>query len=782
MKQHDSTLVLSTALTAMLLLTSCSMLRPDEAEKKETATKDRFEFLKKPTADEKNSKRESIQEENVSPENIVSDNTNSKKLDSLTFPNGKKAESKRTGNQRESRFYDDLILLNGEEEIAVSLVFNSAPILDVLPAFADALGFNFVADSDLKSVVTLNLNAKMTRKELWNTFDRMLFLAGAGVVAEDSLLKIMSLSKLAMQPNGNNIPGSNGEIYYYAFQNSTAKDVVTQLKPFLGKDSVCVELTRPNAVLVCDEQSNMPKLKMLLEAIDQNGRLNWPRMPVKCRYVLPSKLVEELQAVLPVLGFTVTQTSEKTAQPGAIQLVGLDRLQLVVVSAATQEALKEIQQWIDIFDSADSIDQERVFVYKVAHGKAAQLVEALSTIYNTTGSSLTIDTTTGNNKTTNLTTTANRATTSTANTNRNGSSTGSSNTSTKNDISSNLFENPVRVFADGVLNRLVVRTTPRTYASIKALLDRLDVVPSQVLLQVLVVEVTLTEQTQFGIEFSASGSGSVNSLLGTNYTDLSAPFTTQSWTDSTGEPKSKVVQTPMSSTNGFSMLLSNPNNPQEKFGYIKAMAGNTNIKVLSSPQLLVSSHTEAVIQVGERIPVLTQGTSNTASDGTVLQNYQYEDTGVILTVTPQITSTDLISLDVEQTLSSAVKTTSSTIDSPTFSERKIQTSMTIANGRTMIMGGLIQEKKNDYLDTIPFINSIPILRRLFGNTDASVERTELLVLITGYIVNEKSPVEDMIRRYNDAIESINQFDNDLEDRKNKKSHQKRLLNTKEFWE
>ena len=228
-------------------------------------------------------------------------------------------------------------------------------------------------------------------------------------------------------------------------------------------------------------------------------------------------------------------------------------------------------------------------------------------------------------------------------------------------------------------------------------------------------------------------------------------------------------------------MLANPSNPQEKFGYLKALAGNTDIKVISSPQLLVSSHKEAVIQVGDKIPYLKQGTSDTSSNGTVLQNYDYEDTGVILTVTPQITSTDLISLEIKQELSSAVKTTSSNINSPTFSKRIVETAMTIANGKTMILGGLIQEKKNDYLDTIPIINQIPLLRRLFGNTNASIERSEVLVLITGYIVNEKSPVEEMIRRYNDAIRSLNSFDKDIAERSKPENQQRRMLKNGEFW-
>ena len=475
-------------------------------------------------------------------------------------------------------------------------------------------------------------------------------------------------------------------------------------------------------------------------------------------------MVEELQNVLPVLGFTVTQTTDKTELPGAIQLVGIDRLQMIVVSAATQDAIEEIQKWIDIFDSADSIDQERVFVYKVSHNRAAQLAQALSIIYNTQGATQTIDTSTGTIRTDTLSTvsSSNRNTAQNNNRNRNANTGSTLSNSTQTDLSSSLFDTPVRIFADGMLNRLVVRTTPRTYASIKALLDRLDVVPAQVLLQVLVVEVTLTESTKFGLEFAAKGSGSgLNSMLGTNYENLT-PF---------GESKQE----------GFTFLLNDPNNPENKFGYIRPLAGNNAIKVISSPQLLVASHTEARIQVGSRVPVITGGITDSSSEGRVTQTYKYEDTGIILTLTPQITSTDLITLDVTQTLSDAIKnTTSSTIDSPELTVREIETGMTIANGRTMVIGGLIQEKRNDELQSVPFVNDIPFLRRLFGSTEAKVERSEILVLITGYIVDERSPVEELIKRYNEALSSLNDFDQTIGDKaKPRKGANK--FDSSEFW-
>ena len=136
-----------------------------------------------------------------------------------------------------------------------------------------------------------------------------------------------------------------------------------------------------------------------------------------------------------------------------------------------------------------------------------------------------------------------------------------------------------------------------------------------------------------------------------------------------------------------------------------------------------------------------------------------------MTVTPQITSNDLISLKVLQELSS-VDYTSATVENPNpnLHSRSISTNMTIANGRTMILGGLIQEKKTDNLDSVPLINQVPILRRLIGSTDASVERSEILVLITGYIIDEQSKVEEMIKRYNDAVKALNDFDDNLGDR------------------
>ncbi len=626
----------------------------------------------------------------------------------------------------------------GDEEIAVNIVFNSAPIMDVIPAFADALGFNFVIDTDIRSFVTLNLNSTMTKRDLWAAFVSLTENAGVKIAVENSgLLRILPPSKLGSRANLD-----EAEICFYPLKFASAQEVINQIRPFLSSTATCIQVQRPNAVLLVDDKDNIRKLSDLLDILDENPRTKWSRVVVPCENILPSKIAEELREVLPTLGFVVKQLNENNEQPGSVKITSIDRLQLIIASAATKEAAQEIRNWIEILDGTISLDQERIFVHKVMYTKSEQLMQALSVLYNMSGTSLTIDDDGGNR-----TQTVNGTSTTRTNTNNRNSSY-SEYSSTTTDQKSNVFETPVKIFSDGALNRLVIRTTPRTYASIKALLDRLDVVPAQVLLQVTVAEVTLGDNIQYGLELAAASSWGGNMMqMGTKWGDLD-PDTSETGID--------ARQT------GYSFMLADPSDPNNKLGYLRAYAGDNMFKVVASPQLLVSSNTEAMINVGKSTPYIGSTVTDTSSSGSLLTSTSFKDSGVTLTVTPQVTSTDLITLKIDQKLSAAqMMTLNATTQAPETTEREVKTYMTIHNGQTMIIGGLIQEEGTDQLESLPFINEIPFLRRLLGHTSSELTRTEILIMITGHIINEKSRVEDMIRRYNDALEAINDFEDNL---------------------
>ena len=770
----------------MMVSSSCALFEDSKEAEKDKKKPDRFAFLK--SNNKVTKKGENYETMNV--EQVIPDIERANKA--LTPERVKKLSVKAAPrptvkelSKPAPKFYEDFIALNADEEIEVSLVFNSAPLLDVLSAFGDMLGFNFVADSDLRGVVTLNLNSNMTRRELWNTFERMVHLSSAGIKVEDSILRIVGSGKFAKEADHKIGTSAESEILYYPLTTATGREAVNQLKPFMSRDASIVDLTRPNAVMVCDLRPSIAKAKQLLDLIDRNGRRTWPRVVIPCHNVLPSKVVMEMQEILPVLGFNVFKTNDRNELPGSVRMSAVDRLDVVVASAATQEAIDLIKEWVTMLDSSDNNDQERIFVYKVRHNRAEQLAHALSVIFNTTGVNLSMDTNTGNIRTQSINSnTVNRNTANNAQRNQ-VMSRANTIANTLSDKSSNIFDQQVRVHSDGVLNRLVFRTVPRTYAAIKALLDKLDVVPAQVLLQVMVVEVTLTESTQFGLEFSGFTShGDATTLFGNHYAGSGTglnPFITQAAANAAGAAASQF-RTGNDRQTGGTFVIADPDNPQKRFGYIRALAGNGKVKVISSPQLLVTSHNKANMQVGSSIPILTQGISNSESNTNVTQNYQYKDVGVILEVTPQITSTDLIALNVSQEISAKVDpATTDPIQSPSISTRKVESTMTIANGQTMIIGGLIQERTNDTLDSLPVINKIPILNRLLGSTNASVERSEILVLITGYIVNEKSPIEDMIKRYNDAIKALNKYDSQLGDRPDADKSKPGIFTKSEFW-
>ncbi len=616
----------------------------------------------------------------------------------------------------------------------VTINFSGAKLSDVIPAFAQILKFNYSMDSLITGSVTMSINAKLNQKELWKIFEQMLWMSGAYCSPSGDLIRILPQSKMSMQQQigfgKDPVSQENVELLFYPLRYADAKKLITQLKPFTHKGGTFIALDRQNAIMLVDSPANIPKMHRLLKAMDQRDKLNWYKSVIPCHNVSSGKVIKELSEILPVLGFQVSVDSKKPT-PGAIQLTNLERLQVIIASAATEDALQELSRWVTILDKADVGEQERVFIYSVVNGKADELAQALSVIFPLEGASIAAE-----------------------NSKSKGSFKGTSANKVKKygkipDGPGSVFEIPVKLFADSIHNRLVIRTTPRSYAMMKAVIERLDTVPAQVLLQVLVVEVSLTKTTKFGMELTGVGSGdTMKSIFGTNYKNLVPGV----------GPKSQY---------GGKFWIFNPNSPSEKFGYIQALAGNTNVKVVSSPQILAISHTKAKISVGAKVPLvqseITNSQSVVSTDNTnstsLVRNIQYYETGIILEVTPHVSRGGRITIDLNQTVSEAIVNETSAIDSPEIRERALTTSMSIRNGQTIIIGGLIKESIIDNLDTIPFIGKIPILRRLLGDSNLKVERTELLVLITGTIISENTKLEELLKRYRSTVKELQNFHN-----------------------
>ncbi|MEB2284964.1 MAG: type II secretion system protein GspD [Polyangiaceae bacterium UTPRO1] len=307
-----------------------------------------------------------------------------------------------------------------------------------------------------------------------------------------------------------------------------------------------------------------------------------------------------------------------------------------------------------------------------------------------------------------------------------------------------IFRQEVRIVADDVTNSLVVLATKKDYADIREVLRRLDVVPRQVLIEVLVAEVTLGDDMKFGVEWAMadqSRKGALGRITGepTN-TNADSKSTSPSPNlfdlgAALGNRSTDVV--PLPGSGMFGIISDNRN-----FAVVmNAAAGKNKLKVLSAPHIMTADNHEAHILVGNEVPIVTtQSNANytlTAGTSNILQNIQYRDTGVILTVLPQVNSEGLVNMQIRQEVSQVASATTGGIQSPTFSTRESETTVVVQSGETIVIGGIIDDSVDRSRTGVPFLMDIPVVGRAFRIESDTVRRTELIVLLTPHVVRDR---------------------------------------------
>jgi general secretion pathway protein D len=300
----------------------------------------------------------------------------------------------------------------------------------------------------------------------------------------------------------------------------------------------------------------------------------------------------------------------------------------------------------------------------------------------------------------------------------------------------------VNITADDTNNALVILATPREYAVIQDALKQLDVAPLQVLLEAAIAEVTLNKNTQYGFQYFYKPNSTPNSnstLTLTNSGTLAIPPTTPL----------------IPSLPGFSYIFSNGNSLNV---VLSAIATFTHVEVLSAPEVLVLNNQTAKLEVGDQVPIITQtATSTIDTNAPEVNSVQYLATGVILQVTPRVNKGGQVMMDIDQEVAEPTVTTSSSINSPTISQREIVSSVSVADGETVALGGLFSNQVSKSKSGIPWLQDIPYLGHLFTNTGDSVNRDELMVLITPHVVdslNKARAVTDELRHKLPEVQPI----------------------------
>ena len=276
----------------------------------------------------------------------------------------------------------------------------------------------------------------------------------------------------------------------------------------------------------------------------------------------------------------------------------------------------------------------------------------------------------------------------------------------------------VTAIADPNTNSVIVVTAPDNVPLIKEMLEKLDILPEQVMIQTIIVEATLDKAKQFGLEWNfaqskAFGNKGTNGTLG----------------------------------QGFGLQNANP--PLQGFDYTLAggdltaffnmLQTDTKFQVLATPRIFTSNNMESQINISQSIPYVTSTIENT--NGTFSYNYTFTDVGIVLTVTPHITSNGNVTMDILQTANDLQGYT--TFNAPIINQRQAETTISAKDGQTIILGGMIRSQVNSTVNKVPLLGDLPLLGSLFRSSTNNRDKTELLVFMTPTIIRDAAEAKKL---------------------------------------
>ena len=692
----------------------------------------------------------------------------------------------------------------GQRGRFIVLNFDNADIETVVHAASEIVGFNYVIGPGVSGKkVTVQTSGRIPQEDVFGVLLAILEVHGVTAVRSGNLYKIVPIEG-ARERAVPTIVGATSD------PTRTGDEVVTQivpvrfaavtelgtlLRPLISAKGTLIANRETGVLIITDSASNIARLLDIIRLVDVEISLDELQI-IPLAYSDAAEMANILNQLFQAGRLRSTTAGgglpAATPAPGAPgvtgpggatgQTAGADRPPLIVAERrsnsliinARKGELETIRRVIEKLDVNVS-GGRRVFIYYAENAKAKDLAATLNAIY---GARETVQTTT-----TPTTTPASQA----------GRVPGQPPPPTPpapsvapglplaaGTAEAPLAEGQVRFIADETTNAIIVTTTPRQWSDIEATIKQLDRMPRQVLIEVLVAEITLNDDTRLGIDWALRagkfGIANANANSGTANILPTAPSPSSSSGSSTFTSPSFNIPVAGSAL-AFGPVgagLTAFTFASDRFlAMLNTLASENKVNIVSNPHVMTSENKKAVINVSTSVPIITGqqtstvstpgttsgSTSTTITTGGVNQTVEYRDAGVVLTVTPRIGERGTVALDVKQEVNSVGPAVPPT-NSPSFVKREAETSVVLLNSQTLVLGGLIQDQVTINDNGIPFLKNIPIIGYLFGLKERQVQKTELLLLITPRVIGtaiDAARITDEMRRatpeLNEAVRS-----------------------------
>jgi general secretion pathway protein D len=643
------------------------------------------------------------------------------------------------GNNRQVRMpeVDDPVRFVGDD---VSLNFEQAPLSEVVHAIiGDILGLDYIVDHPINGQVTLRTRTPIPRDELLGMLESLLRANGTLMIRGEDNRYLITGSKAGsrLSPGVSN-PADTAAGYstiVVPLQYVSASSMADILKP-LAEPSAFVRIDNARNLLMLAGTRN--QLDGWLDIVATFDIDTLEGMSVGM-FPLEHSEVEEVSDVLNQM--LEGSEGEKTGVAGLVRVIPFKRLNSVLVITPRSQYLDIMQTWIERMDvSPDSSYEKKLFVYPVQNTTASRLAELLTNIYSGGGGGA------GRSRVTerqfgmddsrqDVAPGMARETLGSSGSSGGGLSPGvSSSFAQGSDRDSGVSMSTlgraaekaaqrspledVRVVADEENNSLMIYATGKQYKLIREALDKIDVVATQVIIEASIMEVTLTDDLRYGLEWTfKNGIGNDHDGRGV----LTA-----------------FADGPLAIAPGFSYTVTN--SVGDISAVLNALSEQSLLNIISTPSVMVLDNHTAYIHVGDQVPTFDQQTET--DGGRITQSVTYKDTGVKLTVRPSVNAGGLVTMDVEQSVTDV-----GPIDEATgqraFNERNIMSRVAVRSNESVVLGGLIRENASNSESGIPILHQLPLVGPIFGSKVNEDTRTELLVIITPRALYDESELREV---------------------------------------
>jgi general secretion pathway protein D len=615
------------------------------------------------------------------------------------------------------------------------LNFENASLAEVVKVIlGDTLKLPYHYDPRVQGQVTLSTGQAVSREELLEVLESALKMNNAALIGGDGPYRITPAGEAAggeavsVSLNRDEMVMPGFGVSVLPLQNVSAEAMLRLLENFIGKGGSLKAETTGNLLLVRGTANERRTLMDVAASFDVDWLKGQSAGIFPLTHSTPDELIAELTQTM--------QSEQGDLVAKMIRFQPIHRLNAVLVLSRQSNQLKKAAEWIKRLDRSNAAGQS-LYVYRVENGKAQDLAALLNdTLGGSAGGrrsrtdvapgkgvqSLAARATQPSNP---LTTGALPAQpgqqtglqSAMAQVQRPPQPQGGGPPPPSAGTASTAAAPDVRIVPDEVNNLLLIKSSPSDYQRIMGVLRRIDRAPLQVMINATIAEVTLNDTLRYGVQVFLKGKKFAGGQVNAEAIPLAPTYP------------------------GLNFIIGSFTDPRI---VLDALASVTEVKVVSSPSVVVLDNQPALLKVGDEVPVSTQQTAAIqVPNAPIISSIQFRDTGVILKVIPRVNSSGLVTMDIEQEISAVVPQPGGPSLTPTISQRRIASTISVYSGQMVALGGLISEQRNLNKSGLPVINRIPILGEIIGSNERGMKRTELIVFIRPQVIRDPRDARDV---------------------------------------